>query len=282
VRKTTRCWPSGSARFFPTVVGWLVVAAIAFPLYWIVVLTFEPGARVYAYPPPLLPSSASFRSFTALAGATAVLSWLANSAIVGAATVVCTLVCGVPCAYALARLRVRGRGLMSAVILITQMVPAAVLIVPVYEEFETLGLLNSRLGLVVLYVAFALPVTVWLLQSYFAQMPRDLEEAGLVDGCGRAGVLIRIMIPNARPAIATVAFFAFIVSWNEFVFARTVLVSTDRYTLSVGLSTFFGQYVIQWNEIMAGSLIAIVPVVLAYFVVQRHLVGGLLAGAVKG
>jgi ABC-type glycerol-3-phosphate transport system permease component len=113
-------------------------------------------------------------------------------------------------------------------------------------------------------------------------MPRDLEDASLVDGCNRASSLVRVIIPTARPVIATVAFFAFIVSWNEFVFARTVLVSSSQYTISVGLSTFFGQYIIQWNEIMAGSVIAIVPVVVAYFVVQRHLVGGLLAGAVKG
>jgi len=265
-----------------TVASWLVVAIIAFPLYWILVLTFEPGSRVYKYPPPLLPSTASFGSFVSLIGGTDVVSWMANSAIVGIITVLVTLVVGIPCAYALACLPVRGRGAMSGVILITQMVPAAVLIVPVYEELDFLHLLNSLFGLTLLYIAFALPVTVWLLRSYFAQLPKELEDAGQVDGCTRFGTLVRIVLPNARPAVATVAFFAFLVSWNEFVFARTVLVSTGRYTMSVGLSTFFGQYTIQWNEIMAGAVLAIVPVVLAYLGVQRYLVGGLLAGAVKG
>lgn len=274
-------WVRGNRTAVRSMASWVVVLATAAPLYWLLVLTFGPGSAIYSYPPPIVPSRWNFSSFETLFGTTSMATWVGNSAAVGVVTVIATVVFAVPCAHVLARQTKHERAI-AVTILATQIVPAAVLIVPIYEEMQSLRMLNSLVGLVLLYVAFALPVATWLLSTYFRGMPRDLEDSASVDGCGRLKALVLVLLPNAKPAVATAGFFAFVVAWNDFVFARTLLVSTGRFTVSVGMSTFFQQYTVQWNSVMAGSVVAIVPVVVAYFGVQRFLVGGLLSGAVKG
>ena len=207
--------------------------------------------------------------------------FIMNSAIVAALTVVITLIPSILGAYAVTRLRFRGRDLLSRLILLIYMFPAIVLVIPLYSVFTQAGLKDTRLGLLIIYAAMTIPVALYMLRSYFLTLPADLEEAGLIDGLSRLGVIIRITIPLAMPAIAAIGLYVFMIAWNEFLFAYMFLDTPEIFTLARGMVMLDDQEVPR-QLLMAGAVIITVPIMVLFIRFQKHLVGGLTAGGVKG
>jgi arabinogalactan oligomer / maltooligosaccharide transport system permease protein len=167
-------------------------------------------------------------------------------------------------------------------LLVTQMFPATLMMVPLFSLLKSLGLLDSLTGLVLVYATASLPFCVWMLKGYFDTIPRELEEAAIMDGASHAQVFVRVVLPLARPAVAVTALFSFMTAWNEFILAATLLNDASRFTLPVALQRFVGEYKVEWGKFAAGALIVSAPVMALFFALQRHLVGGLTAGGVKG
>jgi ABC-type glycerol-3-phosphate transport system permease component len=205
-----------------------------------------------------------------------------NSLVVAGNTTALCLVLGSLCAYALARLRFRGRTPLLAGILAISMFPQISLVAPLFLLLRALGLIDSYPGLVMPYVTFAMPLTIWLLVGYFRQLPAELEEAARVDGAGRLRVLVEIVLPLAAPALATTAILTFIYCWNEFLFALSFTLGPERQTVPVAIALFRGQYQVPWGEVLAAAMVATAPVAILALLFQRRIVGGLVTGAVKG
>ncbi len=207
--------------------------------------------------------------------------FLLNSAVVSVATVVITLLFSIPGAYAVSRLKFPGQAVLSRSILLIYMVPAIVLVIPLYAVFSQLGLRNTLIGLIVVYPATTIPVAVYMLQGYFRGLPYELEEAGLMDGLSRLGVIIKITLPLSLPAIASVSLYIFMIAWNEFLFAFMFLDSPDIFTLSRGVQSLNSSEIPR-QHLMAGAVIATLPVLILFLWFERFLVAGLTAGSVKG
>ena len=205
-----------------------------------------------------------------------------NSLIVAGATTVLSVMLGSVCAYALARLRFRGKTLTLAFVLAISMFPQISIVSPLYLVLRELRLLNTYAGLVLPYLTFAMPLTIWLLVGFFRQLPPELEEAGLMDGAGRLRTLWEIILPLSWPGLATTAILTFLYSWNEFLFALSFTLGPERYTVPVAITLFRGQYQVPWGEILAAAVVATVPAATIVLVAQRRIIAGLTSGAVKG
>ena len=205
-----------------------------------------------------------------------------SSLIVAGATTTMCITLGTLAAYALARLRFRGRNAILAFVLAVTMFPQISIVGPLFLLLRALRLIDTYPGLVLPYATFAMPLTVWLLVGYFRQLPGDLEEAALVDGATRWQSFVRVILPVAAPGIATTAILTFIYCWNEFLFALSFTLGSDRQTVPVAIALFRGQYQVPWGQILAAAVIATIPVTLVVIVFQRRIVAGLTAGAVKG
>jgi multiple sugar transport system permease protein len=257
---------------------------VLFPFYWMLLSSFKPLEEIMLYPTRILPDLdridlASYREVLFDHGFA---GYILNSAYVALATVVLSLGLAVAGAYAVTRLRFRGRYLMSHGILAIYMFPAIVLVVPLYVVFAKLGLRDSLHVLIVVYLAQTLPVTLYMLRSYFRSLPVELEYAGLTDGCTRWGVIWRIVLPLAAPALATAALYTFMIAWNEFLFAFMFLDTPEKFTLSRGVVQLSQSVHLSKQLVMAASVLVTVPVLILFLLFERHLVRGLTAGAMKG
>jgi arabinogalactan oligomer/maltooligosaccharide transport system permease protein len=229
------------------------------------------------------PEHASISNFTSVMSDQPFARWLANSAIVAIATTVLGVFLACTAGYAFSRFRFPGRraGLMS--FLVSQMFPGVLTLIPLYIVLvKWLGLGSTRTGLVLAYATTAIPFCVWMLKGYFDTIPRDLEEAALIDGAGPALIFRKIVLPLAKPAIAVTALFSFMTGWNEFILAATLMDKENMYTAPVGLRFFVGGFSQQWGYFAAGAIIVSIPVVALFFYLQKYLVSGLTAGSVKG
>lgn len=256
----------------------------AFPFFWMVVLSFRPLDQVVQRP-IALPSWEQVSSLSTYKGVWIqqnLGSFVVNSLSVAVATVVLNLILAILGAYAITRLKFRGRGLLSKGILLIYVFPAVIIAVPLFVVFSRLGLRNSLTGVVIVYLASTLPVALYMLRSYFQTIPTELEEAGLIDGLNRLGVIWRITLPLAAPAIASVALYVFMIAWNEFLFAYLWLLEAPvKWTLSLGVQQLDKQEIPK-TWLMAGSVIITVPTIILFFFAERFLTEGLTAGSVKG
>ena len=265
----------------------LAVAFALYPVLWVVTLALSPGGTpsARALPWPEVVSLDNFRAVALQRDAAG--RWLFglqlfNSVSVAVATAVTSVALATPAAYAIARMRFVGDRAGMRVLLATQMFPGVATAVPLYVILDALGLLDTRAGLVLVYATTALPFAMFQLRGAFEAIPRELEEAAMVDGATRWQAFIKVVLPAARPAIAVTALFAFMSAWNEFILAATFLSHEDAFTLPVALQRFVGEHDAAWGRFAAGAIIVSVPVMAVFYAVQRHLVGGLTAGSVKG
>lgn len=259
----------------------LLVAALLFPLYWAVIASFTPESRLFAEP-TLLPRTLVLDHYRALFGGRDFWTPIRNSLVVAGATTVVAVTLGALCAYALARLRFAGKAPLLAFVLAVSMFPQISIVSPLYLVLRELGLLDTYPGLVLPYLTFAMPLTIWLLVGFFRQLPAELEEAGLMDGAGRLRTLWEIVLPLSWPGLATTAILTFLYSWNEFLFAMSFTLGPERQTVPVAITLFRGQYQVPWGEILAAAVVATLPVALVVLVAQRRIIAGLTSGAVKG
>jgi multiple sugar transport system permease protein len=257
-----------------------VVGASLGPFAWFVATSFKTPTEVTAIPPVLWPSGSLGFYRSALARYD-LLHYLGNSALVAGATTVLTVALSALAGYALARLRVPRREWLLGALLLVSMFPQISIAGPVWRILRGVGWLNTYQGLVLAYVALTLPLGVWILTSFFRELPRDLEDAARVDGWGHLHTLLRVILPLAAPGVFTAAILVFIYAWNEFFFALLVMTEQAYQTLPVGIALFQGEYTLPWGEIAAGSTVATLPLVFLVLVFQRRIVRGLSAGAVK-
>lgn len=268
-------------RAGPAVVVALLVLAIAFPFYWAIVASLTPEARLFASP-SLVPRGLVLDHYRALFAERDFWVPIRNSLIVAGSTTAFCVALGSLCAYALARLRFRGKALLLGFILSVTMFPQISIVPPLYLVLRALRLINTYPGLIFPYLTFAMPLTVWLLVGFFRQLPADLEEAALVDGAGRMQTFWKILLPLAAPGLATTAILTFVYSWNEFLFALSFTLGPERQTVPVAIALFRGQYQVPWGQILAAAVVATAPVAALVLLFQRRIVSGLTAGAVKG
>jgi multiple sugar transport system permease protein len=259
---------------------WLI--AVLGPFVWMLITALTPASQFAKSTASSLPAHPTLAAFGQLLTGTPFVHYVINSAIVAAATVVITVCVSVLAATALSRYRFRGRKALLLGILLVQLFPAVLLVEPIFSELKSLNLLDSLPGLFLVYATFASPFSTWLLKGFMDEIPLEVEEAARVDGCSTLQVFWYVLLPLTRPGIAAAGTYAFIYSWNEFIYAVTFTSGVESYTVPVGLSLFIGENTIRWELLTAGGVLAALPIVVGFMFVQKHLVAGLTSGAVKG
>jgi multiple sugar transport system permease protein len=263
------------------VAGQALALALLSPYLVMLFTALKPTAELRTTPPRLLPVAWQPGNFLDVLRDEAFRSWLSVSLVVAAASTVLVLLAAVPAAYHTARQRFPGRAAFLFLVLVTQMFSPTALVVGLYREFFELDLIDTHAALILTNAAFNLAFAIWMLRAFFASIPREIEEAAAVDGCGRLRTLAGIVLPLSLPGIVTAAIFAFIAAWNEYIVALTLMTDPARKPLTVGITTYVTAYVQHWNSLFAASLLAIVPVVVLFALIERYLVGGLTAGSLK-
>jgi multiple sugar transport system permease protein len=260
-------------------VGFTVV--VLFPFYWLLVSSVKTQDQLFQIPPLWIPTAPTLDNFVRLfQGRFPV--WFQNSAVVASATTLLGLTLAALAAYSFSRFPFPGNRALSTIFLFIQLFPVAVVVIPLFILWTNLKLTNTYGSLIVTYLVFGLPVSTWLLIGFFNAVPAELEEAAMIDGSSRLGALWRVTLPLALPGLAATAIYIFLLSWNEFFFALTFMNSTDMRTIPVGLSSFFAEHSVDWGLVMAGSVVASLPVMLLFGALSRFFIQGLTSGALKG
>jgi arabinogalactan oligomer/maltooligosaccharide transport system permease protein len=263
----------------------IVMSVIAlYPVLWVLKMALTPGQSFDPSPNPI-PSEVSLVNFRTLFAGEGDVSFLLqawNSIVVAGATTVVAIILACTAGYAFSRFRFPGRNLSLSTLLLTQILPGVVMLIPMYILLGKLGLLDSLMGLILIYATTSIPFSTWNLKGYFDTVPKDLEEAARVDGASQFTIFWKVVLPLARPAIAVTALFSFMTAWNEFVLAATLLSDQSKFTLPVALQRYVGEYQTDWGTFAAGAVVVSIPVMAVFYALQKHLVGGLTAGSVKG
>ncbi len=279
--------PAGPVRAL-TYVGLVILCAVVlYPVMLVCKKAFEPGSQfaLSASPVPTGFTLGHFGDLFTSRGANGELLFLRhaiNSIVVALLTTVVGVTVSCTAAYALSRFKFPGRKTGLTMFLVVQMFPATLLLLPLYVILNKLGLLNSIVGLVLVYSTTAIPFCVWTLKGYFDSLPRELEEAARIDGASPWMIFVKIILPLSRPALAVTALFSFMTAWNEFIMASTFMTNQTRYTLPVLIQSSVTEFSADWGLFAAGAVVTSLPVMVAFYVLQKYLVGGLTAGAVKG
>jgi len=264
-----------------TVTGFAVAFMFLLPYIRMMLTAVTPADEVYQIPADYIPSSFEWQNFITVWESAPIMQYLINTLIIAGAATIIVLLVSVPAAYYLARFRFRTRNLVLLLVLATQMFAPTSMVIGIYREMMTLGLVNTYLALILVNAGFYLAFSVWILSGFFASIPYEVEEAAMIDGCSKLSVLWRITLPLSLPGLVTAIIFTFITAWNEFVVALTLTSSPDIRPLTVGITNFIGLYEVQWHYVFATSLIAIVPVVVLFIAIEKWLVSGLTAGSIK-
>lgn len=263
--------------------GLIAFAAFStFPLYWMVASSVRPYAELTSTPPKLFSSSFDLTAYSTVLRHSPFVRMFLNTLIVAVSTTIITVTFGAMAGHSLARMRFRGKALVSRGVLIAYIFPQILLVVPLFVAMVRFGLANTFPGLIITYLTFSFPFCMWMLTAYFQSVPRELEEAAQIDGASNFGVFFRIVLPLARPGLAAAAIFTFIHSWNEFLYALVLLNTQNNQTLSIGLYRMVGGELMRWAELLASTSMMVLPILVAFLFLQEHFVAGLTAGAVKG
>jgi multiple sugar transport system permease protein len=262
----------------------LLFGALFLPAYWMVVTSLKPNEAAFRLPPELIPSEPTLESYISqLKDRAGFLTFVSNGFVVSGLTTVLSIIVSVHAGYAFSRFRFPAKGPLLLLILASQMAPYVLIVVSIYVLFQQLQLLNTYLGLVLAFSSFALPFSIWMMRGFFDTIPRDLEEAAMVDGASRLGAMQRVILPLVGPGVIAVGLYTFMNTWNNLLFALSLTNSQDMRTIPPGfLLTYVGEFQYAWADAMAGSVMASLPMVIVFIFLQRYLVAGITAGAVKG
>lgn len=259
-----------------------LVAFCSFPLYWMIVTSLKLPREVLAYPPTFWPAKFSVRSFVVLFTKTHFLTYFWNSLIVSGVSTAAVVVVGALGAYSLTRFNYPGKEALANFTLLAYMFPPIVLMIPIFVLAKNLHVSDSLLGLILAYTSFAMPFALWMLRAFFQEIPPELEHAAWIDGASRLQAFVKVVAPMALPGTIATSVFTFVISWNDFLFARVLITKDTLKTLTVGVNDFFNTAVIDWGMIMAAGVMISVPALIFFVVSQRYLVEGWGAGGVKG
>lgn len=269
--------------------GWILAGYVALalfaiwtvvPFYWMILASIKTNKQLYQ-DPSLFPSGAYWGNYEKLFTGP-FLTWVKNSAVVAVGTTAFSILVGSFGAYSIARLRFVGRNAIARILVFSYLIPASLLFIPLFQIVASLNLVNNLGSLLIVYLTFTVPFCTWLLIGYFKTIPAELEEAALIDGSSKFGVLFRVTLPLALPAIAVVALFSFTLSWNEFLYALVFISTKEARTATVGLNSMVADDVFFWGQMMGGAVLTSIPPVVVYILAQRLVVKGLTVGGVKG
>lgn len=265
------------------VCAWIAVLIVAFPLFWMVVTSLKPQSELFSRPPTFLPATLTLEHYAKLLWETNFLTYFRNSIILSVMTTIVVVGVATLGAFSLVRFRFRGREPLAFLVLFTYLLPSVVLILPLYLMLVRLGLSNTIFSLVIAYTTFALPYALWLLRSFMAGIPEDIESAALVDGASRMEAFRDVILPQLLPGIISTALFTFILSWNEYLYALVLVNSDDTRPLTTGvMNMLISSFNIEWSLLMAASVMMSVPLIIAFAFLQSYLTRGFGAGGVKG
>lgn len=269
-----------AARGTVTVFAAVACSVALFPLYWMLLTALRPKAVTMVWPPRVVPQmeELSLATLSSVLTDTPAPGWALNSLLIAVSTTLIVVFVSMLSGYALSRAKGGAARGFGVVILVAKMLPATLLVVPLYVMFHRAGLLGSPAAVVLANLAFATPFATWMMKGFFDAIPPAIEEAALIDGCGHLGALVRVALPLVLPGTAAVALYAFITAWNDFLFARTFLPGGADTTLTVGATQFLSETEMEWNRVMAVALLATLPVAAIFLWLQRHFVGGLARG----
>lgn len=259
----------------------LFVGLIILPFVWQFLTSIKPMSEISAIPAKWIPSEINIQFYFNVFEKHPFARYLLNSFIVAVTTTFLSILIGASAAYALARLRFKGKKIMLMAILSISMFPTIATLSPIYLLLKQFRLLNTYAGLVIPYITFALPLSIWLLTNFFSQLPKGFEEAAAIDGCSRAGIFFKIMLPLIKPAIFSVALIVFINAWNEYIYALTFMTNDLMRTVPVGIAMFPSNYEMPWGDMAAGSVIVTVPLIIMVLIFQKKIIAGLTTGGVK-
>ena len=260
----------------------LLLAVCVFPFVWMALSSIKTLGELYTVPPVWLPENAVAGKLPKVLFESNVPRYFINSTVISLGATAIALVLAIFASYGFARFNFRGKPAYQAFILIGQLLPTAAIIVPLFITLRWLGLVNTYLGLILVYMILTLPLSVWMLTSYFKAIPVELEEAAIIDGASRLGVLFRITLPLSLPGVVAIIIYAFVTTWNEFIFALVLAQDARVKTLPIGIAEFTTEFNTDWGAVMAASLIMTLPIAILFFAMQRLFIGGLTAGALKG
>lgn len=273
---------SGLATPFIALGALLLVAVCLFPFAWMGLSSIKTLPELYTVPPVWWPETPTLGNYAKVLFASNIPRYFLNSVIISVGATGLALVLAVFASYGFARFDFRGKPFWQAFVLVGQLLPTAAIIVPLFITLRWLGLVNTYWGLILVYMIITLPLSVWMLTSYFKAIPVELEEAAIVDGASRLGVLFRITLPLSVPGIVAVLVYAFVTTWNEFIFALCFATDSSVKTLPIGLAEFSTEFNTDWGAVMAASMVMTLPIALLFLTMQKLFVGGLTAGATKG
>jgi ABC-type glycerol-3-phosphate transport system permease component len=268
--------------------GWMYLAMIAvsafalFPVYWVVITSLKPRREIYTKTPDLWPNDPQWGRYPDVLGEGHVGRALMNSLIVASATMVVCLLIGSMAAIALSRFNIPARRVVLMLVLMTQLFPLVVLLIPLFVMMRQAGLIGTYWSLVITYLAFTLPLTIWIMRGFLLAIPEELEHAARIDGATRLGALVRVILPLAAPGLATTAVLCFLEGWKEFLLALTFLNEEERKTVPLVLQSFVGRGDTDWGSVMATSVLYTLPVAVVFLLLRKHLMTIRTAGAVKG
>ncbi|MGC3940095.1 carbohydrate ABC transporter permease [Roseobacter sp. EG26] len=275
-----RSHPALTVGKYAALLGYLTFAL--FPLYWLFKIAITPDQLIFTEGTNLWPSALTIDNFRTVLFQTDFLAYFGNSLFVSLGTAAVTTVIAAGAGYAFSRFDFGGKRLIIAVMLITQMFPLLMIIAPIYKIVASLGMLNSLTSLIVVYTAFNIPFATFLMQSFFDGIPKDLEEAAMMDGCSRFQALRKVIFPLTLPGLGATLGFVFTAAWSELLFALMLISKNEAMTFPVGLLTFVSKFSVDWGQMMAAGVLALIPSCLFFIFIQRYLVQGLTSGAVKG
>jgi len=271
---------AGTIGLYGAIACYVIFALL--PIYWTIKISVTPQDLLYSEGIRLWPSRMTLANYTSVLKATDFPRYFLNSIIVSVSTAVIVTAVASFAGYALSRFRFRGKALVSLILLLTQTFPLVMVIPPIYRIMGQLGLTDNLYGLIIIYTAFNIAFATFLMQSFLDGVPKDLEEAAMIDGCTRLAALRRVILPLTLPGMGATVAFVFTAAWSELLFGLMLINSESQKTFSVGLLTFVGKFAVDWGQMMAASVLALIPVCLFFLFLQRYLVTGLTAGAVKG
>ncbi|MDQ1575039.1 MAG: multiple sugar transport system permease protein [Microbacteriaceae bacterium] len=280
LQRKVRGWKAARRWVLP-LAGLAVIIIFVIPYIVMLLDAFRPSSEVLATPPTFFPKTWSLQAFSQVIADPSFHNWLASSLIVAVSSTIIVILVAIPAAYFTARFKFKGRMAFLGLVVVTQMFAPTSLVVGIYREFYDLGLINTYTSLILTDAAFNLAFALWILQGFFSAIPKEIEEAAWIDGASHLGTMMRIMLPLTLPGIVTAVTFTFIAAWNEYVVALTLIQSDNLKPLTVGINSYVTQYQQNWSQMFAASLIAIVPVVILFALIEKHLIGGMTAGAVK-
>jgi multiple sugar transport system permease protein len=269
-------------KYNATLIAVASTALFLFPIYWMFITSIKPRNELFSNPPTLYPLNPTFHAYKEnFLNDLQIIGYIGNSVIIATGTLLLTLLLAAPFAYALARVNIKGKGILLIFLLSTQMLPNIMLAMPLFIMFSKYGLINSFTALIIANTTYALPFAILVLRPYFLSIPSGLEEAAAIDGCNKLRTFWKIILPLVRPGLLTVGAFCFLFGWGDLLFALILTSDPSLRPLTLGLYNFIGEYGTNWNSLMAVAAIATIPIIVIFITLQKYIVGGLTSGSVK-